>query len=179
MAIYRIKKDCWNPTPEERPSFSNILERLTTCTQDPDVMNAPLPSFFRPVSTESDQTIMRPPGNDHSCLQAPNTSDYLIPLPEKAALSLEQYEIGIRNAAERLLLETTGVTMSEATYAAPKIISPAIPHKLNDGSWETSFMLPNSNSDEPLLVENGQEDFIKRPDSQGSLVCFFSKNIFL
>lgn len=166
-------KDCWNPTPEERPSFSNILERLTACTQDPDVMNAPLPSFFRPPSTERDQTIMRPPGNDNSCLQAPNSSDYLIPLPEKAALSLEQYEIGIRNAAERLLLETTGVTMSEGTYGAPKIISPAVPQKLNDGSWETSFMLPNSNSEEPLL-ENGQEDFIKRPESQGSLVRFSS-----
>lgn len=31
--IYRIMADCWNPTPEERPSFSNLLERLTACTQ--------------------------------------------------------------------------------------------------------------------------------------------------
>lgn len=32
-AIYKIMADCWNPTPEDRPSFSSLLERLTTCTQ--------------------------------------------------------------------------------------------------------------------------------------------------
>ena len=31
--IYTIMAECWNPTPDERPSFSNLLERLTTCTQ--------------------------------------------------------------------------------------------------------------------------------------------------
>uniref|UniRef100_A0A8W7P6X3 Tyrosine-protein kinase receptor n=1 Tax=Anopheles coluzzii TaxID=1518534 RepID=A0A8W7P6X3_ANOCL len=36
MAVYRIMAECWNPTPEERPTFSNLLERLTTCTQDPE-----------------------------------------------------------------------------------------------------------------------------------------------
>ncbi|KFB50191.1 AGAP012070-PA-like protein [Anopheles sinensis] len=116
MAVYRIMADCWNPTPEERPSFSNLLERLTTCTQDPEVMNAPLPSFFRPPSNERDTTIMRPPGNDDFCLQVPNSSDYLIPLP------------GPRSVAERLLSEATGVTIPDTlmTCTPPKTVSPRL-----------------------------------------------------
>ncbi|XP_055625903.1 tyrosine-protein kinase receptor isoform X2 [Toxorhynchites rutilus septentrionalis] len=133
-AIYRIMADCWNPTPEERPAFSNLLERLTTCTQDPEVMNAPLPSFFRPPSNERDTTIMRPPGNDDFCLQVPNSSDYLIPLP------------GPRSVAERLLSEATGVTIPDTlvTCTPPKTASPRImngPQQLPEGKcWETSFI---------------------------------------
>lgn len=139
-AIYKIQAECWNPNPEHRPPFSNLLERLITCTQDPEVMNAPLPSFFRPPSTERDQTIMRPP-NDDFCLQVPNSSDYLIPLP------------GPRSAAERLLSEATGVTLSESitTYSAPHISSPSAPKLHESGCWETSFVMPNSESDQPLL----------------------------
>jgi anaplastic lymphoma kinase len=73
--------ECWNNVPEQRPTFSTLLERLTACTQDPEIMNAPLPSFFRPTSMERDTTIMRPTNEDF-CLQVPNSSDYLIPLPE-------------------------------------------------------------------------------------------------
>ncbi|EAA00311.5 AGAP012070-PA, partial [Anopheles gambiae str. PEST] len=115
MAVYRIMAECWNPTPEERPTFSNLLE-VTTCTQDPEVMNAPLPSFFRPPSNERDTTIMRPPGNDDFCLQVPNSSDYLIPLP------------GPRSVAERLLSEATGVTIPDTlmTCTPPKNASPRI-----------------------------------------------------
>lgn len=106
-------------------------------------MNAALPSFFRPPSTERDQTIMRPP-NDDFCLQVPNSSDYLIPLDTA----------GPRTAAERLLSEATCVTLSESvtTCSAPTISSPSVPKLMNDsGCWETSFIMPNSKSDQLLL----------------------------
>lgn len=110
-------------------------------------MNAPLPSFFRPPSTERDQTIMRPSGNDDFCLQVPN-SDYLVPLP------------GPRSAAERLLSEATGVTLSESmtTCTPPVVTSPPAPIHApteNGGCWETSFMMSNSKSDQPLLSPDG------------------------
>lgn len=104
-------------------------------------MNAPLPSFFRPPSTERDQTIMRPPNDDY-CLTAPHSSDYLIPLP------------GPRSAAERLLSEAACVTLSESvtTYAPPTVTSPSVPKAMQDsGCWETSFIMPNSKSDQHLL----------------------------
>ncbi|KAM4828970.1 leukocyte tyrosine kinase receptor [Thomomys bottae] len=41
--VYRIMTQCWQQQPELRPNFASILERLQYCTQDPDVLNSPLP----------------------------------------------------------------------------------------------------------------------------------------
>ncbi|CAH1397166.1 unnamed protein product [Nezara viridula] len=73
--LYAIMTQCWHPNPEERPSFSLILERLGYCMQDPDVIRAPLPVYAKPPSSERDTTIMRPTGQEE-CIQP----DYLVPL---------------------------------------------------------------------------------------------------
>lgn len=169
-AIYKIMADCWNPTPELRPPFSNLLERLSTCTQDLEVMNAPLPSFFRPPSTERDQTIMRPP-NDDFCLQVPNSSDYLIPLP------------GPRSAVERLMSEATGVTMPDTmtTMSAPNCTSPSMGKLHDSGCWETSFMVPSSasGSDDKLIsLDTPQQTptTVKPPMSFGDISSHCKKS---
>ncbi|XP_078724309.1 uncharacterized protein LOC144941761 [Lampetra fluviatilis] len=41
--VYRIMTQCWQQRPEDRPNFASILERIEYCTQDPDVINSPLP----------------------------------------------------------------------------------------------------------------------------------------
>nr|XP_012621924.1 leukocyte tyrosine kinase receptor isoform X4 [Microcebus murinus] len=49
---YRIMTQCWQHQPELRPSFASILERLQYCTQDPDVLNSPLPVELGPTLEE-------------------------------------------------------------------------------------------------------------------------------
>ncbi|XP_062061659.1 leukocyte tyrosine kinase receptor isoform X1 [Lepus europaeus] len=50
--VYRIMTQCWQHQPELRPGFASILERLQYCTQDPDVLNAPLPMELGPTLEE-------------------------------------------------------------------------------------------------------------------------------
>uniref|UniRef100_A0A8D0G9D6 Tyrosine-protein kinase receptor n=1 Tax=Sphenodon punctatus TaxID=8508 RepID=A0A8D0G9D6_SPHPU len=47
--VYRIMTQCWQHSPEYRPNFSTILERIKYCTQDPDVINTELPIECGPV----------------------------------------------------------------------------------------------------------------------------------
>uniref|UniRef100_H0X7V9 receptor protein-tyrosine kinase n=1 Tax=Otolemur garnettii TaxID=30611 RepID=H0X7V9_OTOGA len=50
--VYRIMTQCWQHQPELRPNFASILEHLQYCTQDPDVLNSPLPVELRPTLEE-------------------------------------------------------------------------------------------------------------------------------
>ncbi|KAL0969304.1 hypothetical protein UPYG_G00225290 [Umbra pygmaea] len=63
--VYRIMTQCWQHCPEHRPNFSTILERINYCTQDPDVINTPLPVEYGPTVEEdlSTRTCPDPSGN--------------------------------------------------------------------------------------------------------------------
>ncbi|XP_022710884.1 ALK tyrosine kinase receptor-like [Varroa jacobsoni] len=50
--VYHIMTQCWHPSPDERPAFGTILERLGYCLQDPDVTSTALPTFQRAPSIE-------------------------------------------------------------------------------------------------------------------------------
>jgi len=95
--------------------------------QDPDVMNAPLPVFHRPPSAERDATIMRPPAHENSCLQVQRAADYLVPLPGPGAPELPS---------------------SPSTSSVDKLLAAN-----STSDWETSFVLPESRSTQPLLEE--------------------------
>ncbi|XP_060736252.1 tyrosine-protein kinase receptor [Tachysurus vachellii] len=58
--VYRIMTQCWQHCPEHRPNFSAILERINYCTQDPDVINTPLPVEYGPNVDEEGSTVIRP-----------------------------------------------------------------------------------------------------------------------
>lgn len=70
--IYGIMASCWHPQPEDRPTFAIILERLGYCAQDPDVLNAPLPTFYVNTTNERDTTVIRPSDSNDNCLQVKN-----------------------------------------------------------------------------------------------------------
>ncbi|XP_063232393.1 leukocyte tyrosine kinase receptor [Bacillus rossius redtenbacheri] len=145
--VYGIMTQCWHPSPDERPSFATILERLGYCTQDPNVISAPLPVFQRPPSTERDATIMRPPAHEDSCLQVQRAADYLVPLP----------------APE--------VPSSPSTSSVDKLLANSA------SDWETSFAMPESRSTQPLIEggscssgEAAVPSAPDRPPAVGSLV---------
>ncbi|XP_018423596.1 PREDICTED: ALK tyrosine kinase receptor [Nanorana parkeri] len=62
--VYRIMTQCWQHQPEDRPPFSMILERIDYCTQDPDVINTPLPVEYGPLVEEEEKVPTRPEDPD-------------------------------------------------------------------------------------------------------------------
>ncbi|RVE57277.1 hypothetical protein OJAV_G00214530 [Oryzias javanicus] len=58
--VYRLMTQCWQHCPNQRPNFSTILERINFCTQDPDVVNTPLPVECGPTVEEDGGMVMRP-----------------------------------------------------------------------------------------------------------------------
>ncbi|XP_070698288.1 tyrosine-protein kinase receptor isoform X1 [Pempheris klunzingeri] len=69
--VYRIMTQCWQHCPEHRPNFATILERINYCSQDPDVINTPLPVEYGLTTEDDGVTVLRP--SDH-------TSSSLTPL---------------------------------------------------------------------------------------------------
>ncbi|EDW60211.1 uncharacterized protein Dvir_GJ21359 [Drosophila virilis] len=154
VSIYKIMADCWNPTPEDRPTFTSLLEHLTACTQDASIMNAPLPNILGPTASERDETVIRPPNGDEFCLAVP---DYLVPLPGNG-MPHAPGGVGGSYAPTVQRQQNTCTPPAVTSPAAPK--PPPMPEHLegaaalNGGGsdcWETSFILPNSKSDQPLL----------------------------
>ncbi|XP_031807981.1 leukocyte tyrosine kinase receptor [Sarcophilus harrisii] len=56
--VYRIMTQCWQHQPDHRPNFASILERLHYCSQDPDVLNTPLPVDLGPAPEEEGASVL-------------------------------------------------------------------------------------------------------------------------
>ncbi|NXM72898.1 ALK kinase, partial [Serilophus lunatus] len=88
--VYRIMTQCWQHSPEYRPNFSTILERIKYCTQDPDVINTELPMECTPAPEDEGSTVMRP-----------NISSGIVPLlvspsltPQTTPKTMESHHAG-------------------------------------------------------------------------------------
>lgn len=132
--VYAIMSQCWHPVPDQRPSFLTIIERLSYCLQDPDVLNVKLPIFHRAPSMEKDMTLMRP---------APDTTDYLVPNP--CSNSTSNYSMSTEKT--ELLSPDTCSTLSTNDDNNAKLLEfmddnnspPVIPPR--SGNWkDTSFI---------------------------------------
>ncbi|XP_053620906.1 tyrosine-protein kinase receptor [Plodia interpunctella] len=85
--IYRLMCECWNPTPNERPAFAHMFDRLQRFLQDPEIVSAPLP-VVRSLLPPADQPPANGPQRAPAC-------DYLVPmspqdLPLPDASSMDQ-----------------------------------------------------------------------------------------
>uniref|UniRef100_A0A8D0G8B7 Tyrosine-protein kinase receptor n=1 Tax=Sphenodon punctatus TaxID=8508 RepID=A0A8D0G8B7_SPHPU len=124
--VYRIMTQCWQHSPEYRPNFSTILERIKYCTQDPDVINTELPIECGPVPEDEGSTVMRP-----------NSSNGMVPLlvsssltPQLSPRTLEAHNLGhkLGQCPQELLVENLGNWTSRGP-SLPCLIDP------NSGSW--------------------------------------------
>uniref|UniRef100_A0A4W5MIB8 Tyrosine-protein kinase receptor n=1 Tax=Hucho hucho TaxID=62062 RepID=A0A4W5MIB8_9TELE len=88
--VYRIMTQCWQHCPEHRPNFSTILERINYCTQDPDVINTPLPVEYGPTMEEELSTVICPDtsGSLTPLLVAHSTSQEVSPQLSSLGLGL-------------------------------------------------------------------------------------------
>ncbi|XP_056151361.1 tyrosine-protein kinase receptor [Lampris incognitus] len=117
--VYRIMTQCWQHCPEHRPNFSTILERINYCTQDPDVINTPLPMEYSPTMEEEGGTVIRPSDHtsssltpllvSHSCSQ--DLSSQLAP----SSVSLSPSLLSPQPTKPRLLLQRNQHIHQEVT----------------------------------------------------------------
>uniref|UniRef100_A0AAQ6ICI7 Tyrosine-protein kinase receptor n=1 Tax=Anabas testudineus TaxID=64144 RepID=A0AAQ6ICI7_ANATE len=92
--VYRIMTQCWQHCPEHRPNFSTILERINYCTQDPDVINTPLPVEYGPTAEDDGGTVVRP--SDHTSTSlSPLLVSHPISQESSSQLSLPPLGLGL------------------------------------------------------------------------------------
>ncbi|XP_053140535.1 leukocyte tyrosine kinase receptor [Hemicordylus capensis] len=104
--VYRIMTQCWQHSPEYRPNFSTILERIKYCTQDPDVINTELPVECSPTPEDEGSTVLHP-----------NSSSGMVPLlgnptltPQMSPRTLEDHNSGHKyeQCPQELVVENLG-----------------------------------------------------------------------
>ncbi|XP_014489492.1 PREDICTED: ALK tyrosine kinase receptor isoform X2 [Dinoponera quadriceps] len=71
--IYGIMMKCWRARPERRPNFSNIVERIGYCLQDPDVVCGPTPKYDVLPTEEGEITMW--PDPEAECINVQSDLD--------------------------------------------------------------------------------------------------------
>ena len=97
--IYGIMTRCWQPRPEDRPTFATIVERIGYCLQDPDVINHPTPNFDILPICDREITIMRP-DPEAECINVQSELD--------ACGYMQPRIIDARSASQRLAQAAAG-----------------------------------------------------------------------
>ncbi|XP_051942130.1 tyrosine-protein kinase receptor isoform X1 [Hippocampus zosterae] len=99
--VYRIMTQCWQHCPEHRPNFSTILERINYCTQDPEVINTPLPVEYRPTTDDDSAAVIHPSDS------TPTNFAPLLSLASSSSLSLAPSPLFPQPAKPRFLQNET------------------------------------------------------------------------
>ncbi|KAM3919201.1 leukocyte tyrosine kinase receptor [Leptodactylus fuscus] len=150
--VYRIMTQCWQHTPDHRPNFSTILERITYCTQDPDVINTELPVESGPPPEDEGSTIMRPSSCNGMTPLVGNTS--LPPLLDTQTIENKLGELPQELLVENLVgwnisppglqcvTETPEGSWVQPTPSSTTETKPQMSHKLKNKSknlWNPTY----------------------------------------
>ncbi|XP_071415551.1 leukocyte tyrosine kinase receptor [Pithys albifrons albifrons] len=124
--VYRIMTQCWQHSPEYRPNFSTILERIKYCTQDPDVINTELPMECSPTPEDEGSMVMRP--NISSGIVSLLVSPSLTPQTTPKTMESHHVMHKLVQCPQELLVEN----LSNQTARGPSL--PCV-SDFNSGAW--------------------------------------------
>lgn len=148
--IYALMQQCWQATPEVRPNFATIIERLGYCLVDPDVLCRKLALFHRAPSSERDATIMRPPPDSTDYLVATvcsnSNSNYSISTEKTELFSPDTCSTATSNNDDTLKFPS----ISEEDRERNPLLPPERPLKVN----QKSFFPHNYQSNSPLSINS-------------------------
>ncbi|KAL7992437.1 hypothetical protein Chor_016693 [Crotalus horridus] len=129
---YRIMTQCWQHSPEYRPNFSTILERIKYCTQDPDVIHTELPIECSPTPEDEGSTVL------HT-----NSNTGIVPLlgnqcPQINHQAFEEHDSGNKygQCPQELLVEN----LSNWRAEVPRF------HYSSSGAWAQPVLTQNLDS---------------------------------
>ncbi|CAH2062009.1 unnamed protein product, partial [Iphiclides podalirius] len=73
--IHKLMQTCWNPIASQRPTFSQLFDRLQRFLQDPAILNSPLPGPHRLIANYTNAMI------EEIVYEQSTDADYLVPKP--------------------------------------------------------------------------------------------------
>ncbi|XP_051176144.1 leukocyte tyrosine kinase receptor-like [Leptopilina boulardi] len=140
--IYGVMTRCWHPHPEDRPSFTTIVERIGYCLQDPDVLNYPMPNYDVLPSCEREITIMRP-DPETECINVHANNE-----GEKEYRELEKENANMINCSKNTST-LDDINCNSNSYEKSS-------SEMNDSNADTLVMLSSTNLDTAMSSSNTQ-----------------------
>ncbi|XP_070613404.1 leukocyte tyrosine kinase receptor isoform X1 [Erythrolamprus reginae] len=143
--VYRIMTQCWQHSPEYRPNFSTILERIKYCTQDPDVIQTELPIECSPTPEDEGSTVLHP-----------NSNTGIVPLlgnqcPQISHQAIEEHDSGNKygQCPQELLVENLsnwrarGPSLSHFNYSSSGAWAQPVLNQKLDSTSQPAHKLKN------------------------------------
>ena len=104
-------KLCWGATPEQRPVFTVVINKLTSCLDDAEVTNAPLPVFQHSLDVDHSNVTSNP---SYSNFHPENNVNSDVTGGSNSAQS--RFGPATPNSLQPLLTSTSSATPSDVTH---------------------------------------------------------------
>ena len=149
--IYSLMQQCWHASPDLRPTFTTLIERIGYTLVDPDVLRTPLPVFTR--ASSEDKT--RPP---------PDSADYLVPSHALSTASASNYSVSTEKT-ELMSPDSCSSTTNDIDSRLVELLDENTVPVPSTETWkETAFGDSSSTSEvllDPSKLVNSKEKLTK------------------